>query len=77
MIILIVPNALMNTAKRFENNLTGIFDKLLSITPQEEVIFQDSRTLFEHFLRFSEVELHIQTTIIKYLRNKDFALTIK
>ena len=67
-----LPNALMNSAKCFENNLSRIFDKLFSITSKEKIILENGRTLFQHFLGLSKVKLDVQTrtTVTYWLDNK-------
>lgn len=50
----------MNSAERFENNLSSVFNKFFRVVSQEKVILQNFLALFQIYLRFLEVKFDIQ-----------------
>ena len=56
----------MNSAESFKDNLARVFDKLFGVVAKEEIVLEHGVALFQHLLRFAEVEFYVEA------RNKGY-----
>ena len=50
----------MNSAESFKDNLARVFDKLFGVVAKEEIVLKHGVALFQHLLRFAEVEFYVE-----------------